>query len=227
MKYNLWLLICWVGFSPASAQKIVEKHIDFSQKNLVVLNIQIADSILVHTWNKNEVYVKASIDVNDNKDNDLYKMVFGDSGNTVAVVAKLDYDKAARNRKDSGNCCNGARIYGDYYCTRTHISCEVYLPENTDLSVESISANIIIAGRNAAIRAHTISGFVDLTMAPEFKADLKLNTVTGTVYTNMAMNIPSRNTRTVATRITDLVNGGGKPIDLETVSGDIFLRKSK
>src|SRR5258708_11678724 len=152
-------------------------------------------------------------------------MVLGDYVKKVGVVAKLDYDKAARNRKDSGNCCNGARIYGDYYCTRTHISCEVYLPENTDLSVESISANIIIAGRNAAIRAHTISGFVDLTMAPEFKGDLKLNNVTVTVYTNMATNIPARNTRTAANRITELVNGDREPMHLEVGCGDSCFRQ--
>ncbi|HWK04243.1 MAG TPA: hypothetical protein VNS58_11460 [Puia sp.] len=226
MKYTIGLLLCWIGLSPASAQKTVEKHIDFSQKNLVALNIQIADSIQVHTWNKNEVYVKASIDVNDNKDNDLYNMVFGDSGNAVAVVAKLDFEKA-RRRSDSCDCCNGVHIYGNYNCTRAHVSCEVYLPENADLSIETINANIIITGRTAAVRAHTISGFVDLTVAPERKADLKLNTVTGTVYTNIAMNVPPRNNHTPATHITDLINGGGKPINLESISGNIFLRKSE
>jgi len=215
MKNNLLLLLGWIWLSAASAQKIVEKHIDFSKKDLVVLNIQIADSIKVLTWNKHEVYIKASIDVNNNRDNDLYKMVFGDSGSTVGVVAKLDYDLARRN--DSENCC----------CVRTKIYCEVYIPENTDFSVESINANIIIAGRTAGIRVHSISGFVDLTVAPERKADLRVNTVTGTVYTNIAMNLPPRNTRKVATRIDDLVNGGGKPISLETVSGDIFFRKSE
>src|ERR1700730_9520664 len=104
MKYSILLLLGAAWISTASAQKIVEKHIDFSQKDLVVLNIQIADSIKVLTWNKNEVYVKASINVNDNKDNDLYKMTFGDSGSTVGVIAKLDYDKARRNGNDSGNC---------------------------------------------------------------------------------------------------------------------------
>ena len=221
MKYSILLLIGAAWMATASAQKLIEQHIDFSKKDLVVLNIQIADSIKVLTWNKNEVYVKASININDNKDNDLYKMTFGDSGSTVGVIAKLDYDKARRNGNDTGNCnccCNGG-------CVRAKVSCEVYIPENTDFSVESINANIIITGQTASVRAHSISGFVDLTIAPERKADLKFNTVTGTVYTNVAMNIPSRTTRTVPTRIADQVNGGGKPIYLETISGDIFFRK--
>ena len=227
MKYSLWLCIAWIGISSANAQKIVEKHMDFSQKKLVVLNIQIADSIQIHTWNKNEVYIKTSIDVNDNKDNDLYKMVFGDSGNTVGVVAKLDYEKARKNAGDSGCCCNGVQIHGDYNCMRAHVFCDVYLPENADLSVETINANIIIAGRTAGIRAHTISGFVDLTVAPDWRADLKMSTITGTVYTNMVMNIPAGSSHAAGSRIINPVNGGGKPVDLETISGNIFLRKAE
>src|SRR5882757_1536467 len=150
-KLLLSLLLGRLFIPQAGAQKIIEKHIDFSQKDLVVLNIPIADSIKVLTWNKNEVYVKASININDNKDNDLYKVTFGDSGSTVGVITKLDYDKARRNGNDSGNCncnCNGD-------CVRSKVSCEVYIPENTDFSVESINANIIIAGRTASVRAHS------------------------------------------------------------------------
>jgi hypothetical protein len=148
MKNNLVLLIGWAWLFPASAQKIIEKHIGFSKKDLVVLNIPIADSIKVLTWNRNEVYIKASIDVNNNRDNDLYKMVFGDSGSTVGVIATLDYDKTGRDRNDSANV---ARV-------KTKVYCEVYVPENIDFSVESINANIIITGRTAGIRRIASAG---------------------------------------------------------------------
>jgi len=226
MKYSWWLSIAWIGLSSASAQKIVEKHIDFSQKSLLVLNIQIADSIRVHTWDKPEVYVRASIDINDNKDNDLYKTQFGDSGNTVGVVAKMDFEKARRISRDSGCCCGVYVNNGDNHCIQSHIAWEVYLPKNTDFTVESINANLIIAGRTAGIRAHLISGFIDLSVAPEWQADLKLSTISGTVYSNLAMNIPARSSHDAGTRITDQVNGGGKPVNLETISGNIFLRKA-
>src|SRR5258707_14800494 len=88
-KLLLSLLLGRLFVPQASAQKIIEKHMDFSQKDLISLNIQIADSIRILTWNKKEVYVKASIDINDNKDNDVYEMTFDDSGNTIAVLAKI------------------------------------------------------------------------------------------------------------------------------------------
>lgn len=55
------------------AQKIIEKHIGFVKKNALVLNLQITDSINVHTWNKEEVYARASVNINDNKNNDDYE----------------------------------------------------------------------------------------------------------------------------------------------------------
>jgi len=216
-KLLLSLLLGRLFIPQAGAQKIIEKHMDFQQKDLIVLNIQIADSIRVLTWNKNEVYVKASIDINDNKDNDLYLVTFGDTGQTIGVVAKFDEKKGRGRWNESKNCC----------CTESKIYCDVYVPENANISVESINGNITISGKTAAIRAKSISGFIDLSVDAQRKADLKLNTITGTVYTDMAVNT-SRNSRAgVGTKISDLVNGGGKPISLETVSGDIFFRKAE
>jgi len=210
----LSLLLARLFVPQAGAQKIIEKHMDFSNKDLISLNIQIADSIRILTWNKNEVYVKTSIDINDNKDNDIYQMTFDDAGSTVAVLAKIKDEEGSRRRNYNNNCC----------CYESHIYCDVYIPENANISVESINGNITITGRTAAIRAKSISGFIDLSVDPARKADLRLNTITGTVYTDLAVNA-NRSSRTVGTKISDLVNGGGKPISLETISGDIFLRK--
>ncbi len=50
------------------------------QGQFVSLDIQIADSIRIITWNKNEVYVKASVDINDDKYDSLYNFTFDGSG---------------------------------------------------------------------------------------------------------------------------------------------------
>jgi hypothetical protein len=198
------------------AQKIIEKHMSFSNKDLISLDIQIADSIRIITWNKNEVYVKSSININENKDNERYQMTFDDAGSTVKVLAKF----REREGNGQGNYNNGC------CCFESHIYCDIYMPENANVSVETINGNIVITGHTAAIRAKTISGFIDLSIDAARKADLHLNTISGTVYTDLAVNT-NRSSRSVGTKISDIVNGGGKPISLETISGDIFLRKSE
>ena len=62
--------------SPADNRKT---HEIFQEKNPSSLKIQIADSIIIQTWNKNEVYVKASVNINENKDNEAYDTSFDES----------------------------------------------------------------------------------------------------------------------------------------------------
>ena len=83
MKSTILFMICWVFLSHTLAQKTIEKHINFSGKEKLVLNIQIADSIRIHTWNKPEVFAKASVNVNDNEDNDAYLTKFDEAGKDV------------------------------------------------------------------------------------------------------------------------------------------------
>lgn len=219
MKHSIFLALLCAGLLPARAQKIIEKHIAFSPKNFVSMNFQISDSIHIVTWKKDEVYIHSSIDVNDNQNNDDYKMVFDESGSTINVSAKLETDNIRRSKKDSGNCC--------WCCNyRTKIFHEVFIPENADFSVETINGNIIINGNTAEIRAKSISGFIDLAIAPSRKAEVKMHTITGTMYSNIDLPM-SRHIKQVGggSISAELNGGGGKEIDLETISGNIFFRK--
>src|ERR1700761_5605371 len=145
MKKYLFLALLCIGFSAIRAQKIIDKHIPFPTKVVGDMNFQISDSIRIMTWKKDEVYIHSSIDVNDNQDNDDYKMVFEESGQMVNVSARLDGNHIRRRRSgdstrrsgdttiDPGNCCCCCDNY------RTHIIHVVYIPENVDFSVETIN----------------------------------------------------------------------------------------
>ena len=210
MKNLSWLVMLCLCLNAAQAQKIVEKHIPFSAGKSMVMNLEIADSIRVITWSKNEVYAKASININDNKDNEYYATTFDETGSNINIKAKLDFPKTKRDC----NCNCETVIYWD-----------IYIPENAGFSVESINGNITILGNPAEIRAHSISGFIDLTIPATRKADFKFSTITGTIYSNLAINTSGDGHS--STSFSDRFNGGGKRIDLETISGDIYLRKSE
>jgi hypothetical protein len=242
MKNSFLLALLCIGLLPAQAQKIIEKHIPFSAKNFVSMNFQISDSIRIITWKKDEVYIKSSINVNDNQENDDYKMVFDESGNTINVSGHLESNGNRRWRRtkrdstgnrdssnrnvhvynDNNDCCCCCDNYAEIY----HV---VYIPENADFSVETINGNITIIGETAEIRARSISGFIDLAVPPQRKAELKMHTITGTMYTNLELNPQSSSRRIKQVgggSVSAELNGeGGKPIDLETISGNIFFRK--
>jgi hypothetical protein len=210
MKTGTILVVMWLCFASAQAQQIIEKHIDFSGKDFLSMKIQIADSINVQTWNKNEVYVKASVSVNDNKDNDAYVTSFDDEGKTVDVKANFK-DNYFKGKK---NCCNETDIYW-----------QIFMPEKTKFSVETINANITIAGITRAMNVKSISGYIDLTEPSGKEADIDFSTVSGRMYSNHAIALGKGHSG-IPLKINEKLNNGGEPIRLETISGDIFFRKS-
>jgi hypothetical protein len=219
MKNTILMLLLSIGILPAIAQKVVEKHMPFTAGKMISMNFQISDSIRIITWDKNEVYIKSSIDVNDNKNNDDYKMSFDETDDNIHIAGKLEMNggKGHWNNGDGNCCCNQATIYHD-----------VYIPANADISVETINGNIVLTGSFAGIRVHTISGYIDLAIAPERKADLTMGTISGTLYSNFEFPVDTGHMRRVGGRdmTTRLNGGGGKPIELKTISGNIFLRKA-
>jgi predicted membrane protein len=192
------------------AQQKIEKHIDFSGKESLTLKIQIADSINLHTWNKNEVFVTASVNINDNKDNEAYITSFDEAGNTVVVNAELK-DKYF---KGNNNCCNKTDIYW-----------QVFVPEKTDFTIETINANITINGQTDKMKIKSISGYIDLAVPVNRKADIDFSTISGTIYSNHELALNKMHSG-VPTKIAEKLNDGGALIKLETISGDIFFRKS-
>jgi hypothetical protein len=210
MKTGTIIVVMWLCFVSAQAQQIIEKHIDFSGKDLLSLKIQIADSINVETWNKNEVYVKASVNINDNKDNEAYITSFDDEGKTVSVKANFK-DNYFKGKK---NCCNETDIYW-----------QIFMPEKTKFSVETINANITITGQTREMNVKSISGYIDLTEPSTRQANIDFSTISGRMYSNHAITLTKGHSG-IPLKINEKLNNGGDPIRLETISGDIFFRKS-
>ena len=200
----------WLCFGTIQAQQIIEKHMDFSGKESLSLKIQIADSINLQTWNKNEVYIKASVNINENKDNEAYITSFDETGTTVVVDAHFK-DKYFKGKN---NCCNETDIYW-----------QIYMPEKTKFSVETINANVTITGQTREMNVKSISGYIDLTEPASKQADIDFSTISGKMYSNHELALSKLHSG-IPLKITEKLNNGGAPIKLETISGDIFFRKS-
>jgi hypothetical protein len=241
MKNGLLIMLVLAAAVTARAQKVIEKHMPLSANGFVSMNFQISDSIRIVMWDKSEVYVKSTIDVNDNQNNDDYKETFDESATAVNITGKLhtncnNYHRRKRTGDSthrSGETTNSRSDDNDDNCCSCNCGCEtsiiheIYIPENTDFSVETINGNIVISGNTAGIRAKSISGYIDLTMVPQKPAALRMQTISGTMYSNFDLGTTNGRSRQVGGRTVDAqINGnGGKAVDLETISGDIFFRK--
>ena len=80
----------------------------------------------------------------------------------------------------------------------------------------------------------SVNGFVDVSLPQETKANLELHTVNGEAYTDWEINVDKDATNVIPViaemnmfNIEGTINGGGTPISIQSVNGDIFLRKLK
>lgn len=209
MKRLIYIIALVVITATMSAQMKIEKHLDFSGKNAVNMDIQIADSINLQTWNKNEVFVSAVVSINENNDNDAYETSFGETGTTTSVKAGFK-DNYFNKKKDNH--------------VETEIYWNIYIPERATFSLESINADITITGETGPMKVKSISGFIDVKVPEKRPADLEFSTISGTVYTNHLLSLVDKD-RGIPSRQRHTLNNGGDLIRLETISGDIFFRK--
>ncbi|WP_345222383.1 DUF4097 family beta strand repeat-containing protein [Hymenobacter koreensis] len=97
----------------------------------------------------------------------------------------------------------------------------------------TISGNITVRYADlskAPSSISSVSGDVDVTMRPSSKATLQLRSVSGDVYTDfeIAMGKTNGDMKRVGGQVVHgTVNGGGTNVSLQTVSGNVYVRKAK
>jgi hypothetical protein len=209
MKKVFAILMLGMFATQLHAQKIIEKQVPLQPGADVKLDLQITDSINIEVWDKNEVYVKGSIDIDSGKNNDDYHVTFDGTGDKrFEVTAKLEHPQHC-------NCS-----------CRADITFTVYVPKGVNLDVSTINGNITIKGGLGQVKAKSISGFVDMAVSPEKKASLEMSTISGNVYSNLDFPLDNNQPKQVGGHINTNLNGGGDiSIVLESISGDIYCRK--
>jgi len=228
MKKTILLIIILISFVSINAQRIVEKTIKVKKGQNIELDFQFADDIIIKTWNKNEIYVKVSVNINDNIDNDDFMLNIFDEKSEIEIKSEI---KNLGNKNENTITLRKDEETGEYHykgnCTQMDLFFEVFIPQGTNLEVKTISGNIEVTNLESEMNLESISGDVDLTLAQNIKADIEMSTISGEIYSNMDLDYgdeePLR--RIGGIEISSKLNGGGISIDLETISGDILLRK--
>ena len=210
-----------------AAQRVLEKTFKPEQDAKILMKFDFADSIRIETWKKNEVYVKVIVSINDNKDNEAFQLEFDDHGWYVEIESKInELDKLAKKNQRIVRQ-DGQRITTRGHSVDLDLAFWVYLPEGQTLEAETISGDILMEGYPGEMKLKTISGFIDLSLPETYGADVKMSTISGGMYSNFDFDANGPDgLRSFGKRsMTSSLNSGGTSLKLETISGDIFLRK--
>lgn len=70
------------------------------------------------------------------------------------------------------------------------------------------------------------SGFIDITMATNVKADFNLKSISGEIFSDLDLEMPANGFKNnYSSNVEGKLNGGGVEINLHAISGNIYLRK--
>jgi len=230
MKNLISLITISLIIFQASAQKIIEKQINTSA-NQVRVEFKFAEKIILKTWNKKEVSIKAEVKINEGELDDYFNLEINDGASFLEIKSNYG-DLFEKNKsKQSYKNCNHPDIDAIY---------TLYIPKNYNLKVKSISGNVIsemyegklnvdiISGNidikkyNGELTLKTISGDIDVTVS---QSKLLAETLTGLIYSDKDMQFDQRKNRMAGRKVTGSFGDLKNQLHLKTISGNIFIRK--
>lgn len=215
-KYILAAILMAATLGTAFSQKVITKKVDVTGKKME-MKFDFADSIRIEAWNKNTVELEVLVNIDNNRFNEYYKLNENSFSGDIDLVEKIDFE-AIKKIKGTGNNCNFDKM----------IRYKLKVPASLEFSLKTIAGQVILEGSLGKMSVNSISGFIDYTVPSGLKTRINLSTVTGDVYSNLKFdNKPEKEAQWVGTKRELTLNGGTQPIKLETVSGNIYLRKSK
>jgi hypothetical protein len=242
MERILFFIGLLLTISNLSAQKKVTASERSSGIDEVYVHVKFADNIEIKQWNKTEISVEATVNINNNEHNDYFSLETDKIGSTLTVKSDYgdffekygnrNYYRSDDDKKNDDNCrCNND----------LDIHYVVYVPKNMSLEVKSISGSAqidsyvgtlqldLISGdidvkkHSKNMRLKTISGDIDVYVLDAY---FEANTLTGGIYSDLDIDFSQNKKRNNSSRITATIKNGDATLKLSTISGDIFLRKS-
>ncbi len=229
MKKLLVIAICLMGpfFKAQSQEKVFEKTVKYSGQRIAV-QADLANQIQVTNWDKKEVKVKVSYEINGGDLNDILDIDFREQSSRTFL--KLDVDeKKVRSKNWLGDCDEENTIqlgnrHRSGICSK--ILVEVFLPNGTDLDIEAIIADVVVEGKFEELHVKTVTGDVDITWPESDGAEIEIKTVNGAIYTNFPLDLENKGLPVISTHnIETVYKDKNKYLSLKTVTSNIYLRK--
>jgi hypothetical protein len=239
-------LLC--AFNNLTAQKKVIENTKANGIDDVMVHVKFANNIVVKNWSKNEISVEATVNIDDNKHNDyfsfktknigVYYTVTSDYGEYFKKYRSYYSHKHSHNddenedKKDNEDCHNHKHS--------NIVNYVIYVPNNMNLKIKSISGSLeaesyvgvlqtdLISG-NITIKKHskdmylkTISGDIDIYVSD---ATFTAKSLSGGIYSDLDIDFDQKRKKGYGSKIHAKINNGTASLNLNTISGDIYLRK--
>jgi hypothetical protein len=169
----LLLGLCFILWSSYGySQKIVERTIPYIKGQKIDLDLKHGTRIQVTGWDKQQVYLKAEIEINDGKLNDAFLLnVISDKNNSKVRVV---LDEQLIDQGEKHDCPSNETFSleddhpdNNYICYT--INYQIYVPREATLNVETIHAIIVLIDLTGQVSTKSISSQVERLTLQDLK----------------------------------------------------------
>ena len=224
---SLWLSLLLLMPAALKAQSTKTVTSPWQKGQQIDLDLKFGETIKIVGWDRNEVQVVAYYSVNGGSQDQVFTLGRKLAKDEIRIQAELDRDQATGTRR--ADCPDQRTSYnsdGVYICA--DIKYEVRIPRQAPVYVHTINADIDAGGVSGSFHGKSISGFVDLSWPERQGANVSLKTITGEVYSDLALDMSNHRKQPgpVGYRLKGSIAGGGSELRLESISNNIYLRKN-
>lgn len=230
MKVLFTLITCLFAQLAFAQVETIEKSYAYTGQKLDI-DLNFGTEVILKSWDKNEISVKITYEINEGKDNEVMDWKVNDRNGELIVEIELDSKKLEKlgdcccNSKN-GNYWSGRGSKGDRVCV--DIKVEVMMPGKSDVKIKTIVADVAVEGFSGNLDLETVTGQINLLWAKGAGAEVNIETVNGGIYTNMDLEMEKEKglPKISSHKLNATYKSGGKSLNLKTVTSDIYLKAS-
>ena len=241
MKRALLCLLLTGGLQMVYAQSIIEKRYPTSKDQPVTLKFSYP-KVKVSSWDRNEIYVRAVVNINNNRQNDRFelldrsvegRLIIRDSIDTKGIDQQyyVEINGVKKHFETRADFENYREAHKDekiaaYSTTDMNIQIEVKLPVKDYITLQSKFGLVEIESYSGPLTVQTEFGKIDAKLQETNVGKIKLSNHYGKIYSDFNLKPIEKEDKAFYTSITALP-GTGPAYDLSSRFGNIYLRNVK
>jgi hypothetical protein len=228
------LLLALISLS-MNAQRVIEKNLDYSGQ-AIALDVKFASEIEVRTWDKQSVYLKATLQTEEGKYLDLYELDVQEREKEIRITSNAEpvfkqfHEEWKREHPDQKYRSYNGDMYDFQYV--------MFIPKGTqckvssingnlkatifegDLTTDLINGNIDIARYKGTFELSTINGEIDLKMS---NTSLVAETIHGNIYADESLDLKTTD-KHIGQKVEGNFDNPASNLRLNTINGNMYLR---
>ena len=240
MRTVLTLAVSLV-FGLTAAQTTINKTFSTDNNQKISLKFDYPELIKISTWDKSEVQILGTVNINENESNNAFQIKESKEGNSLVIEGKIAEMKNIPRRikveKDNKKLIFKTRSEYQKYCKENNVTfdsmtdgvdvdikLEIKVPKHLLTQIESQYGLVEVKDFGGTINVNAIYGGIDATVLDKNVGKLSAETHFEQIYSNLDTKFTGKDSDDFRTLVTATF-GNGPQYNLESKYGNIYLRK--